>query len=233
MKKWFFPILVGWFILGWASVASGCANGASAEPVRRRADAGVRMPARISDAGVDKPDAFTAGVPMPGGVDAGRALPDAGTFLSGGVDAGSAVRRDAGVPVAPPPPPPPPDTNLVRIRLTPELQAQCALGWRIRLWLTATPEESVRGAPLERSIVPGLFGPWSSVSLWCDERTPPWEVWDAADLSALGSGAFAELSMDGVDLRSSTMLCEDPFSPGTGFRPILMWDAARRGSCPP
>lgn len=219
MRSWFFPILVGCFILGWASVASGCANGASAEPVQRRSDAGVRLPARLADAGIDKPDAMSGGVP----------LLDAGMPLVGGADAGSVLRRDAGMPV--PPSPAPTDANLVRIRLTPELQAQCALGWRIRLWLNPVPEESSRGGQLERSVL--RRDGWSSVTLWCDERSPQWHVWDAADLHALGSGAFAELSMGGTDLRSSVMLCEDPLSPGTGFRPILMWDGTRRDTCPP
>ncbi len=217
MRTWFFPILIGCFILGWASVASGCANGAGAAPPLRRADGGTRMPARYTDAGVDKPDAYTAGVPMPAGADAGRSGSDVGVF----------VRGDAGVP----PPPTVTDPNLVRIRLTAATQALCPFGWRIRLWLNPSPDESVRGSQLERSVL--RRDGWSSVTLWCDEGSPQWYPWEAADLHALGSGAFAELSMGGVDLRSSVMLCEDPLSPGTGFRPILMWDAGRRGSCPP
>lgn len=228
MKKWFFPILIGWFVWGWASVASGCATGADSEqPVRRRMDAGTRMPTRPSDAGPDRPDASPAGVPMPAGTDAGRTGSDAGTLLASGVDAGAAVRWDAGMPAAPPPPT---DPNLVRIRLTPELQTQCPLGWRVRLWLNPVPEESARGGQLERSVLRG--DGWSSITLWCDERSPQWYVWDATDSHAFGSGAFDELSMSGVDLRSSVMLCEDPYSAGMGFRPILMWDGARRGSCP-
>jgi hypothetical protein len=120
----------------------------------------------------------------------------------------------------------------LRIALSASMRAACPAGWRIRLWLSSTPEESVRGAPLERSI-PDDHGPWSSITLWCDERRPEWQVWDSADRTAQGSGAFDELSLDGVDLRPSTRLCEDPEAPGAGYRPILMWDSIRRGNCPP
>lgn len=127
--------------------------------------------------------------------------------------------------------PEPTDPRLMRIVLDPALRSECPAGWRIRLWLSSPPEESARGGSLERSI-PTLVGPWSSISLWCDERSPQWLVWDALDRHALGSGAFAELSLGGVDLRSSTMICEDPLSPGGGYRPVVMWDVARRGTCP-
>ncbi len=130
------------------------------------------------------------------------------------------------------PTPPLTDPRLLRITLNPSLRAECPGGWRIRLWLSSPPDESARGLSLERAI-PSMTGPWSSITLWCDERSPQWYVWDAGDRDALGSGAFAELSLGGVDLRSSTRLCEDPLSPGTGSRPILIWDPARRGSCPP
>lgn len=125
-----------------------------------------------------------------------------------------------------------PEEHRLRIALSPSMRALCPAGWRIRLWLSSSPKESVRGAALERS-VPESHGPWSSITLWCDERRPEWHIWDATDRTALGSGSFDELSLDGVDLRPSTSFCEDPESPGTGFRPIIMWDAIRRGSCPP
>lgn len=124
------------------------------------------------------------------------------------------------------------DPRLMRIALAPAMRELCPGGWRIRLWFSSPPEESSRGGVLERS-VPATVGPTSAITLWCDERVPQWFVWDAADRDALGSGAFSELSLGGVDLRASTRICEDPLSPGTGARPILMWDSARRGSCPP
>lgn len=125
---------------------------------------------------------------------------------------------------------PPPDPNLVRIRLASPWGYGCPGGWKIRLWLAYPSEESEPGTELVRSVSrrDGL----SAVTLWCDGRTPQWYVWSASSVSAFGSGIFSELSMGGVDLRSSTMICEDPCSPGTGIKPIIMWDPAQRGRCP-
>lgn len=128
------------------------------------------------------------------------------------------------------PPPPVTDPNLVRIRLV-EPRAECPAGWRIKLWLSYPAEESPRGGTLERSVT--RSDGWSSITLWCDERSPPWIDFDLADGNALGTGIFAELSMGGVDLRSSTRICIDPAAPDSGYRPIIMWDPARRGTCPP
>lgn len=122
------------------------------------------------------------------------------------------------------------DPNLVRIRLTGDVQAECPLGWRIRLWLDPSPEESPRGGVLERTVA--RRDAYSSITLWCDERSPQWYVFDLGDAHALGSGIFAELSMGGVDLRSSTMVCVDPQAPGGGYRPMIMWNPSERGSCP-
>jgi hypothetical protein len=121
------------------------------------------------------------------------------------------------------------DPNLVRIRLT-DARAECAAGWRIRLWLGPSPEESARGEALERVVPPR--GGHSAITLRCDERSPPWQAFEPADGHALGSGIFSELSLGGVDLRSSIMLCTDPCNPSGGTVPIIMWDPARRGTCP-
>ncbi|HVM90493.1 MAG TPA: hypothetical protein VMU11_01170 [Verrucomicrobiae bacterium] len=127
-----------------------------------------------------------------------------------------------------------PEEHLLRIGLSPAVRAQCPAGWRLRLWLTDPPVESTRGLDLELHI-PDLtyWGPWSSITLWCDERMPQWYVWNSSDMTAMGSGAFSELSLDGFDLRAATRLCDDPLAPGEGERPIILWDAARRGTCPP
>ncbi|MCK9361403.1 putative metal-binding motif-containing protein [Patescibacteria group bacterium] len=124
------------------------------------------------------------------------------------------------------------DPRLMRIALNPAMRDECPAGWRIRLWFSSPPEESPAGGVLER-LVPATIGPTSAITFWCDERIPQWYVWDASDHDALGSGVFSELSLGGTDLRASTRICEDPLSPGTGVRPIIMWDTARRGSCPP
>lgn len=128
-------------------------------------------------------------------------------------------------------PPPPTDSHLVRIRLSDPRIDACPGGWKIRLWLTPSPDESSPGAALERSVVRN--DGWSSISLWCDGRSPEWFVWSPLDFTALDTDMFAELSLGGVDLRSTVRLCDDPLSPRSGMRPIIMWDAARRGSCPP
>lgn len=124
------------------------------------------------------------------------------------------------------------DPRLMRIALAPSMRDTCPAGWRIRLWFSSPPEESSPGGALERSI-PWTLGPTSAITLWCDDRTPQWYAWDSSDRDALASGAFSELSLGGVDLRGSVRICEDPLSPGTGVRPIIMWDPARRGTCPP
>jgi len=204
-KTFFFTLfLMLWFIPSLA----GCAVGGQSHVRPVASDAGSSVLSR--DAGVPGFDAA-----QPAGV------------------ADASVSRDAG--------PPSPDAHvpdagehLLRIALAPSVRAECPAGWRIRLWLTDPPVESTRGLDLELHI-PDLayFGPWSSITLWCDERSPQWLAWDAVDRNALGSGAFGELSLDVTDLRASTMLCEDPLAPHGGFRPILMWDAGHRGSCPP
>lgn len=186
----------------------------------------------------------------------------AGTSGGGGVelssdDAGAYIPSDAGTPSVPPPPactpmlevcngldddcdgtvdegvcaPPPPvtDSNLVRIRLV-DPRAECPAGWVIKLWLGYPAEESPRGEPLERSVSPR--GGHSAVTLWCNERSPSWYAFDASRVHALGTGIFAELSQGGVDLRFSTMLCTDPCNPEGGTVPLLIWDPARRGTCP-
>jgi hypothetical protein len=132
---------------------------------------------------------------------------------------------------APPPPPPPMDLHLMRIRLADPWISACPGGWKIRLWLAPSPEESAPGAELVRSVI--RYDGFSAITLWCDGRSPEWFVWGPLDWTALDTDMFAELSLGGVDLRSSVRVCEDPLSPGTGLRPIIMWDVARRGSCPP
>jgi hypothetical protein len=188
---------------------AGCANG------------GAKLHTRPEDAGSSPRDAAPEmaapdGVPMDAAArvppqDAAAPMPDAFSLP----DAGSGEHR-------------------LMIALNAATRAQCPAGWRIRLWLTNPPVESTRGLDLELHI-PDLayFGPWSSLTLWCDERMPQWFDWDAANRTAQGTGVFSELSLDGVDLRTSTMLCQDPLAPGEGDRPILMWDGSRRGSCPP
>ena len=226
MKRMFFVIL---FLTVWLIPSlAGCAKGGAESHTR---------PMHVADAGRINPDAghvtLDAGMPvlprdagMMAGFDAGRPVSasDAGAMT---------LSRDAGH-AAPDAYVAPGDSHLLRIALTPALRSECPAGWRIRLWLTDTPVESTRGLDLELHI-PDLtyFGPWSSITLWCDERMPAWESWDAGDRTALASNVFSVLSLDGVDLRASTMLCEDPLVPGGGFRPILMWDAGRRGTCPP
>lgn len=125
---------------------------------------------------------------------------------------------------------PPTDPNQVRIRLTDPRVSACPGGWKIKLWLAYPAEESAPGAELVRSV--SRLDGHSAVTLWCDGRAPDWYVWDARSVNVLGSGIFSELTMGGVDLRSSTMICEDPCSPGTGVKPIIMWNPAQRGRCP-
>lgn len=122
------------------------------------------------------------------------------------------------------------DPYLVRIRLTDAARSGCPAGWVIKLWLGYPAEESSRGEPLERSVSPR--GGHSAVTLWCDERSPPWYAFDASRVHALGAGIFAELSQGGEDLRSVTMLCTDPCNTEGGTVPLLVWDPARRGACP-
>ena len=224
MNRAFFLMLV---LMVWLIPSlAGCAKGGESHPRRPSMnDAG-----RISyDAGspVLSRDAGTVGF------DAART---AGTVdASVSRDAAVAVSsHDAGRPLDAYTPPDPGGSHLLRIALSSTARAQCPAGWRIRLWLTDPPVESTRGLDLELHIpVLTAFGPWSSITLWCDERSPQWFSWNVSDRTAMGSGIFSELSLDGVDLRSSTMLCEDPLAPDSGFRPILMWEAGRRGSCPP
>ena len=214
MKRLFLFVL---FLVMWlVPSTAGCAKGGESHTRRPvSGDAGIvsmdaARPLVSHDAGMSAPDArLSAGVP-----DAARSQPDAAV----------AVTR----------PDPVGESHLLRIALSAAVRSQCPAGWRIRLWLTDPPVESTRSLDLELHI-PDLmyFGPWSSITLWCDERMPQWYVWDASDRDALGSNVFSELSLDGVDLRPSTELCEDPLAPGTGFRPILLWDASRRGTCPP
>lgn len=131
---------------------------------------------------------------------------------------------DAGTPDAGPAA----DPHLLRIRLSDTFLAvnPCPDGWEIRLWLDASPEASARGAPLERTV--SRTDGHSSITLWCYTRTPQWNDWTGLS----SSGAFAELSLGGVDLRSTTDICLDPFAPGSGVRPIVMWAPLLRGSCP-
>jgi hypothetical protein len=123
---------------------------------------------------------------------------------------------------------PPPDPNLVRVQLADPRFSACSGGWKIRLWLAPTPEESAPGGVLERTVL--RSGGHSAVTLWCDGRSPPWYIF--ASGSALGSGIFAELSQGGLDIRASTMICTDPCNPTGGLMPIIMWDPALRGRCP-
>lgn len=123
------------------------------------------------------------------------------------------------------------DPRLVRIRLSAYARGMCSAGWRILLWLSSPAEESAPDEELE--LIVTRTEEWSSITLLCSSLTPAWYTWDPARHDALGSEMFDELSMGGVDLRSTTLICEDPYSLGTGFRPIMMWDPARRGSCPP
>jgi len=211
MKRMFFLILilVIWFI----PAIVGCATGGSSHTRPANGDAGRAS----SDAGQQPPLSH----------DAGTIEFDA--WHSAGVSDASRPAPDAYVAA-----PDPGESHVLRISLSSALRSQCPAGWRIRLWLTDPPVESTRGLDLELHIpVLTRFGPWSSLTLWCDERSPQWFDWNASDRSASGSGLFSELSLDGVDLRPSTMLCADPLSPGTGPRPILMWDATNRGRCPP
>ncbi len=152
--------------------------------------------------------------------DAGRIEPDAG-MPDAGASWSPEPEADAGTTSV--------DPNLVRIRLT-DPRAECSAGWRIKLWLSYPAEESSRGELLEYPV--SSRAGHSAISLWCDERVPQWAVFDPADGNALGSGIFAELSMGGVDFRSSTMLCTDPCNPSGGTVPIIMWDSAFRGTCP-
>ncbi len=224
MRKSFF-LITFLLIALWPSLA-GCAAGSSLkQPVRREV---ATQPARDLGSVPTTRDAGTPSTP-PVGMDAGRTPIDAGRPI---VDAGR-TPLDAGrtVSPAPPPPPSPVDANLVRIRLTDPRIGACPGGWKIRLWLAYPAEESAPGAALERSVI--RYDGWSSISLWCDGRSPEWFVWEPFDWTALDTDIFAELSLGGVDLRSSVRLCEDPLSLGSGIRPIIMWDAARRNSCPP
>lgn len=202
---------------------AGCASGGSKVHVRPSAspevDAGHTL---SSDAGSLPRDAGREVAVTDAYVPRVDATPDVTSR-----DAGT-VTHDAYVA------PPDPGEHLLRISLAPSVRARCPSGWRTRLWLTDPPVESTRGLDLELHI-PDLtyWGPWSSITLWCDELAPQWYVWSASDGNAMGSGAFSELSLDGFDLRNSTRLCDDPLAPSGGSRPILMWDADRHGSCPP
>jgi hypothetical protein len=233
MKRTFFLMLV--LVIWFTPSLAGCASGGQAQTHLRPAN---------NDAGPDvRRDAGAPVLPRDAGVSVGMdASPDetrdAGHY-AGVPDASTAVvsSHDAGPSTPDAYTSPVPDSgeeHLLRIALSSSVRAQCPAGWRIRLWLTDPPVESTRGLDLELHIpVLTRWGPWSSITLWCDERMPQWYVWDATDRSSAASGAFSELSLDGVDLRTSTMICEDPLAPDSGFRPILMWDPARRVTCPP
>lgn len=128
-------------------------------------------------------------------------------------------------------PPPPADPFAVRIRLSDAFLASnpCTGGWEIQLWLGPTPTVSPRGGELETTFT--RTSGWSSITLWCASRTPAWPSESAWSGSSVWS--FAELSWGGEDLRPTTNLCIDPAAPASGLRPIIMWEAARQGSCPP
>lgn len=122
------------------------------------------------------------------------------------------------------------DPERLRVALPAWMQIECPGGYVIEVW--GSSPSAIRSSTGEQLDVPVPdWSGWSALTLACpsNSRWRDWSSW--AGRTVLEAG-FEELSIDGSDIRSSTLICIEPWNPSAGYRPVIAWDPARRGSCP-